>query len=174
MTSFASEYYTERGMIKRFESWDGGEMVTKDMSEFEESALNSHPWDASFDLTTYDDMGIENGTVKLYYPNSMEGAMWRFQTSPDAYINKVAVMVGEGESLSFGLRKSVKVGSDWCIFDNFKLFYLGTETPAGVNAVSTSTEAKEFFTLSGIKTNGMKKGINIVKMADGSVVKIVK
>ncbi len=174
MTSFASEYYTERGMIKRFESWDGGEMVTKEMKEYPANEINSHPWDASFELTTYDDMGVETGKETLYYPNSMEGAMWRFQTSPEAYINKVAVMVGEGESLSFGLRKSVKVGADWCIFDNFKLFYLGTETPAGVNAVSASTEAKDVFSVSGIKTNGMNKGINIVKMADGSVVKIVK
>ncbi|MBO4665163.1 MAG: hypothetical protein J5663_12255 [Bacteroidaceae bacterium] len=173
MTSFASEYYTERGMVKRFEAWDDGNMVTKDITEFDDEAIKSHPWDASFEVTDYDEMG-EEIKVTLYYPNSMEGAMWRFQQSPEAYINKVMVMVDEKGTLSFGLRKSVKIGADWCIFDNFKLFYLGTETPTGVSTVNVNAEAKEFFTLSGIKTNGMKKGINIVKMADGSVVKIVK
>ena len=43
----------------------------------------------------------------------------------DAYLNEVTVNVKEGGSINCGLYKNTTIGNDWCIFDDFQLFYLG-------------------------------------------------
>ena len=92
------------------------------------------------------------------------------------YNNEIDVYVEEGGTLTFGLRKTEKIGNDWSMFDNFQLFYLGTQTPTGINATETANgaNAEGIYTISGVKTNSMNKGINIIKMSDGTVKKVVK
>lgn len=43
----------------------------------------------------------------------------------------------------------------------------------GINCVSNASSTTEYFTLDGVKTSAPKKGVNIVKMNDGSVKKII-
>ena len=119
--------------------------------------------------------GEEIGEISYFFANSMEGAFDRFYKSPDSYINTVDVMLTEGENLTIGLVKNVLISNDWTIFDNFKLFYLGTETPTAVSSVNAAaSEVKEVYNAAGVRTNGMRSGVNIVKMSDGSVKKVVK
>ncbi len=83
------------------------------------------------------------------------------------YDNTVSIMVEEGQSLTFGLRKAVTIGGDWCMFDDFQLFYLGTETPSSI--VATETNAQQpatYYNISGVRLNAPQKGINIVKVGD--------
>ena len=65
--------------------------------------------------------------------------------------------------------------ASWAVADNFTLKCLGTTPPTAIEKNdATPAEASEIFTVSGIKTNTTTKGINIVKMSNGSVVKVVK
>lgn len=62
-------------------------------------------------------------TAHGYIPDNMEGATY--------YMHAGLYSVGplrftvEGNSLRVGVKKTVAVGNDWTIFDNFKLMYLG-------------------------------------------------
>lgn len=109
------------------------------------------------------------------YPDGMNSA-WYMMSELGKYAdNIVDVMLAEGEDLKFGIVKTKTINTDWTIFDNFKLYYLGTEAPVAVETVkaSASDTPSAIFSISGTKMNSLKKGINIVKMADGSVRKVL-
>jgi hypothetical protein len=83
-------------------------------------------------------------------------------------------MVEEGGSLTFGLRNDGFIANHWIAFDNFKLFYLGANPSTGIDSVTNAATGKtEYYTISGVRLNGAQKGINIVKMADGKVKKVL-
>jgi len=173
VTSVYSQKYTSKVMTKR---WMGevedGKRIYKSISELTEKEISDYNgWDVSV-LT--DDFDNDFNNMTYWYPNSIEGVCYCFEDHPDDYINTVYVMIEEGENLSFGFRKAKKrIGSDWLIFTNWKLSYLGTETPVAVESIdSTSSEINAIFNAAGIKTNKQSKGINIIKMADGSVKKV--
>ncbi len=119
------------------------------------------------------DAWVTEGEDRFFFPNSMRGAANRFPNDNGAYLNSVQVMVEEGGDLTIGIRKDVTIDGDWCMFDNFQLFYLGTDTPTGINAAgSTKAAARQYYTVDGRQTSVPQKGINIVKMSDGSVRKV--
>lgn len=113
----------------------------------------------------------------LYVPNDMVSATNYFEL--EKYTNKVIVRVVDGK-LRIGVKKDVKVGSDWVIMDSWKLTAYGPNsslTPGGTSgiesAASTATVAKvEIYSVNGTKTSGLTKGLNIVKTTktDGTVV----
>lgn len=61
------------------------------------------------------------------FPNNMSAASYFF--SAGLYWNTVYVQVTDG-TLKIGIKKSTAVGSDWTIFDNFRLQYFGDCTIA--------------------------------------------
>ena len=107
-----------------------------------------------------------------FYPASLWGISQRFAKSPEAYINTVEVVVPEGGSITFGIRKNELIGGDWVVMDNWKLFYLGYDATA-IQTVNTNAAASSIFNVAGVRQNGMQKGINIVKTADGKVSKVL-
>ena len=50
-------------------------------------------------------------------------------------LKTIQVMIEDGESLTFGLKKDTTIDGDWCLFDNFQLFYLGTDVPSGIGSL---------------------------------------
>lgn len=65
-----------------------------------------------------------------YYPNTMAEAALFFLKG--YYKNDVVVQVTDG-TLKIGIKKTSDTGiynTAWCCFDNFQLFYLGTEDPS--------------------------------------------
>lgn len=102
-------------------------------------------------------------TAVYYYPNSMTGANARFNKSPEAYLNEVYAWVEEGGALTFGIRKDKEISNDWCIFDNWKLFYLGTEPPTAIAEVNVNKPAMTgIYNLSGQQMKNAQKGLNII------------
>ena len=77
-------------------------------------AAFQYPFDGRVDL--------EDGT-SLFFPESMAGAALRF--AKGEYPCGTQVVLGAGEDLRVGIRKSASVSGDWVIFDNFQLFFLG-------------------------------------------------
>ncbi len=71
------------------------------------------------------DSYYDDGGERYFFPNSMRGAAARFANDNDAYLNEVSVNIKEGGNLNFGLYKNTTIGDDWCMFDDFQLFYLG-------------------------------------------------
>ena len=68
---------------------------------------------------------------RCYYPNGMMSGSYCFEQG--MYNNSLEVEVTDG-MLTIGLINEIFVSNNWCMFDNFKLEYLGEYTP--VTAVS--------------------------------------
>lgn len=102
-----------------------------------------------------------------YVPNTMEQTASYFRLG--LYKNTVTALVGEDGKLKIGLKKSASIGSDWTIFDNFTLRYLGQPKeeeeepiPNVIKSVNASAKA-DAYTLQGIKANATgNKGVYIV------------
>lgn len=110
----------------------------------------------------------------ISYPDGMNSA-WYMMNELGMYAdNSVNVMIAEGEDLKLGIRKSTTISTDWAIFDNFRLFYLGTEAPTAIDsAINSASAPSAIYSLSGVKTSSLQKGINIVKMSNGKVQKVI-
>ncbi len=127
------------------------------MSVFEHAGHHSIPNDHA-DHTSM-------GTI----PSTLEGASAMF--SAGLYKHKLYVEVTDGK-LTVGVKKSVTTHSEtWTVFDNFELYYIGTEMPSTVNSPQkvTQTESTDIFDLQGRKIPSYshlmqrkRKGIYIV------------
>ena len=64
---------------------------------------------------------------------------------------------------------------NWVAVDNFKLTYLGTEAPDAVEGIAAETNAaaKTIYTIDGRQASTLRRGINIVRRADGTVQKVL-
>lgn len=64
---------------------------------------------------------------------------------------------------------------NWVAVDNFKLTYLGTEAPDAVESIAAETNAaaKTIYTIDGRQASTLRRGINIVRRADGTVQKVL-
>ncbi len=82
------------------------------------------------------DSKVVDGDETYWYPTSMAGVYHRFKLNPEAYCNSVQIMVEDGGNLRLGFDKYKAIGSDWLIFDDFQLFYLGTKTPTDIQTLS--------------------------------------
>lgn len=84
-----------------------------------------------------------------------------------------------------GIKSVGAMDGRWFVCDNFGLEYYGNQSSKevsegkeviieGVAATPTTVAPTAIFTISGARSNTLVKGINIVRMADGSVKKILK
>lgn len=63
---------------------------------------------------------------------------------------------------------------NWVAADNFKLFFLGDEAPDAVQSlVDANAKATQFFSLDGRQMSRLSRGINIVRMSDGTFRKVM-
>ncbi len=103
--------------------------------------------------------------------------------APDAYLTSVIIKIEEGDVLRIGVAKSGDVPAQaWAIFDDFTLTYFGPDSSKqeGDNQVSVeSIKLPQTLTIAGIysidgkQLNALQRGVNIVRMADGRVQKII-
>lgn len=100
----------------------------------------------------------------LYVPNNMAAANGWFLAG--YYKNETPIVqVGDDGYLRIGVKKSqTKDSSDWSIFDNFELVYLGTSAPTAINGVEevNPTAVEGIYNLAGQKLSAPQKGINII------------
>lgn len=106
-----------------------------------------------------------NGSEEYHVPNNREALAEQF--SIGLYMNELVCKVAEGEDLTIGLKKATHVGGDWCPFDNFKLYYLGTsvseEPVTAIESVDATNGAKiVIFDLAGRRVAKAVKGIYII------------
>ncbi len=148
--------YDENGneIVERDTIWQYyNDTVYTETGEIESVKAHGYPFDAEVD---------EQGTI-YYYPNSMTGAYHCFTKNPTCYHNEEAIMLEEGEDLTLGIRKATTISNDWCIFDNFKLYYLGTEAPDAIHEVDQESKGDgAIYNVAGQKLSVLQKGINII------------
>ena len=91
--------------------------------------------------------------------------------TPNKYYNNLLqVYVGEDGTLRLGVKKSATINdNDWSIYDNFKLYYIGSEPDPGfttaiaeVEPVAPTFNVQGIYNLQGQKLGGLQKGLNIV------------
>ena len=174
IVSIGSEFFEDQSYTAYVDRWqvaeegdeqgnDVWEPVWVYQADAEESAQNNYPWD-----TKVDDLGDIH-----YYPASLRGVSRRFEKSPEAYINKVNVGVTEDGVLTIGVKKDILISSDWVAFDNFKLFYLGTTIPTGIEAATAAEAAPAgIYNAAGVPQSKLQKGLNIVVKANGETQKV--
>ena len=99
-----------------------------------------------------------------YVPNTMEQTSAYFRAG--LYTNSLACTVGNDGILTIGIKKTSTISSDWCIFDNFTLTYLGkSDTPDSIDAPANTEATHGIFNLQGQPMQAadmMKHGIYIV------------
>lgn len=105
-------------------------------------------------------------------PNTMISAGGYFQMG--FYTNTLIVKVAKDEPLKVGLKLDGNiVDNNWCVFDNFKVEALGNDPNTAVSNIMSQVGTSEIFNLNGMKQNRLQKGVNIVRKADGAVVKVL-
>ena len=142
------------------EDWDGTICILPG----EETILNED------DLYDVREIDLDNPAYPFdtkvgdfYYPSSMAGFKARITSTPDAYVNTVRIYVREGQDLTLGFDKVEAVGSDWLIYDDFELFYLGNDIPDAINGVNAAQPAQQtIYNLAGQRLTAPQKGINII------------
>ncbi len=111
-----------------------------------------------------------------FVPNTRSGCNLYF--AEGAYKNSLNFEVKEDmDAVAIGIKKgNVRINTEWCPFDNFKLEYIGAEAPTGIeNTVAggsmAEVVARKFYTVDGMELARPAKGINIVKsvLSDGTV-----
>ena len=87
-----------------------------------------------------------------------------FSDEDDWELSKILSI--DGENLSLVELKNDGV-SCYDEVDNYK------KVSSGINSVTTRSEIQYIYSIEGIKNNGLRKGINIVKMKDGAKKKVL-
>lgn len=107
--------------------------------------------------------GWNSNTSVGWIPNNPDQAINYFQVG--AYKNSLLVKVGDDGMLSFGISKENGGEKDWLCVDNFRLTYLGEQTPTGIDGVTDNTEAVKdgkIYNLQGVQVkNATQRGVYI-------------
>ena len=126
------------------------------------------------DLENVDESGYEagsafgmDGEIIVNYKDNAEFTIPNNRNSLSAYFeagcywNEVDCEVGQDGKLSLGLSKAAHVADDWCPYDNFQLFYLGTTAPTAIDSVAGKTISTAIYDLQGRKVAAPAKGLYI-------------
>ena len=136
---------------------------------------NLFAWDANMNqittpLVTIDQYanyapgyGWNSNTSVGWIPNDPQQATNYFQVG--AYKNSLLVQVGDDGVLTIGVHKEGGAEKDWVCLDNFRLTYLGTQTPTGINGVTDDAETVKdgkIYNLQGVQVkSATQRGIYI-------------
>ena len=112
------------------------------------------------------EIAVPYGDVEEFYVANSR-ASFNGYAQAGLYWNQIDVFVGQGETLTIGLRKERFVANDWCPFDNFELYYLGTTAPTGIEAVEQGATARTaapaaIYNLAGQRVQKAVKGLYII------------
>lgn len=118
-----------------------------------------------------DDWKSDANTSYGFIPNSLEGAA-KYMKYGDITPTDILVYVSNG-TLQLGVKNESHIDLDWTIFTDFHLYYYGTDSAIAIANVESANAASAVYSVSGVRTVGLQKGINVVKYKDGSVKKVL-
>ena len=86
------------------------------------------------------------------------------------YRNDLLCGVGEDGILTIGLTNNAKyIVNDWALFSNWTLTYLGSNEPVGVKSAEekVANGVENIYSLDGIVTKKLQRGVNLIRSAQG-------
>ncbi len=84
--------------------------------------------------------------------------------------NNAAIEGGEGDILTLNADAVVKSAS---FVANGVAYKLNVEDATAIRSIEADLEGAEIYTVGGVKTSRLQKGVNVIRMADGSVKKVL-
>lgn len=127
--SYMADPTADRNAMLYGRSKDYGEVAVKikrAIDEAQPTAVNGDDSALPGTVTLSDGTNTWEGN---YIPNSMAGARAWFDQGH--YQNSLFLGVsGREDELTIGFKKNVGIGNDWCIYDNFELWYYGSTLEA--------------------------------------------
>lgn len=123
--------------------------------------------------------GISTNTINgITVPDGTGASVKCFKAG--LFLNKLAFHVDDTGDATIGLRLDETIGTnDYAVVGEWNLFYCGNDdkviTVTGMDEVEAGTAASPvaYFTASGMRIAAPQAGLNIIKMSDGSVVKVM-
>ncbi len=90
-------------------------------------------------------------------------------------IYTIDVVVGEEGEIEFGVQNT-NGGEMWAMMDEVHLLYKGTESQimTGIKTQSEDASVTAVYSVNGMKQNALQKGLNIIKMSNGTAKKVWK
>lgn len=112
-------------------------------------------------MSIYDESVTDYSQDPYTYPDNVTAANEAFNYN-GSYTNRLTLTLDEPGSITIGIRKDTYIYSDWCIFDNFTLKYLGEKTGISDIGIDNKKNVKTY-TLDGkeVKGNARGKGLYI-------------
>ena len=113
--------------------------------------------------------------VTYYTPNTMI-SFENYAMDLNLYDNVLVVYLDGKTDLKVGLCYETTAAHAWFPFDDFKIAYMGTQAPTaieGVEADAIMAGKVAIFSINGQQQSRLQKGVNIVRKADGKVVKLL-
>ncbi len=115
---------------------------------------------------------LSNG---LYVPNGTSATVTWFNAGH--YLNTLHFTVPEDGTVTIGLEKTEVLPNDYEVVGAWNLYYYGKATDIQGLSAGESTQGKTapegYYSINGQRLAAPQKGINIVKMSDGTVKKVL-
>lgn len=114
-------------------------------------------------------------------PNDQQAASEAFNTlkryTPSSSSNTLIADYDNTQSLKLtvGIKKTKAITDDWTVINSFTLHYLGVPEETAIESPIPDAEAYPvaIYTLSGNRLNEVMQGINLIRMSDGTVRKVI-
>lgn len=94
------------------------------------------------------------------------------------YLNTLTFTLAETSDVVIGLK--ALTGDNWCAFDNWHLLYFGTDSKkedsgdaVAIDGVGINTPVEAIYTVSGTRVSRLQKGVNIVRLSNGTIQKVL-
>ena len=158
-------------VINQFmEAWVATPNTLSDGSISQEITLPAGSYVLSADVIAKDQANGEEVTGMYLFVGDERVAVNADSETPGRY--EIPFALGEETTITIGLVVEGTNGN-WLAADNFTLMCLGTDITA-INEIVSNLNAKAngIYTVSGARIAKVQKGLNIVKMSNGSVKKV--
>ena len=94
------------------------------------------------------------------------------------YLNTLTFTLAEASDVVIGLK--ALTGDNWCAFDNWHLLYFGTESSKEdsgdalvIDGIANNVPVEAIYTVSGTRVSRLQKGVNIVRLSNGTIHKVL-
>lgn len=136
---------------------------------------------AAADIVLETALAVKADNVNFLAPNNR--TQFKKFIEAGRYNNQITFQYtggGENKAVKFGLKLEDEItqGSCWCPFDDYKLIYLGTEEPTGIEGIASAEKkvaetATAIYSIDGRQQGQLRRGINIVRTTSGAVRKVL-
>lgn len=158
------------GVIDQFaEGWKKGAALSDGMI-YQEITLPAGSYILSADMIAKDQVNEEEVTGLTLFAGENSKEVSADSESPAH--PEIAFTLTENSTITIGIAANSTNGN-WVAVDNFMLVCTGYDPTAISSVATTNASATAIYSISGTRSNKLQKGINIVKMSNGTVQKVL-